>query len=205
MVSLGLVGRLAARAGTIDYNYQTTLKLASGTDSLGLNGAVFDFQVDVSSSAVFTNQFMYPGLTMNNDATVTVTGASVAADNGTFNLPQLTFYPSYEGGYSDFFTTSGNQIYLDLPGGDVLLDFTATPTAAGLGANVGDTVNLADFGTSSESYSWFASNGATKYSQTDTSASATPATPVSPVPEPSDLALVVTGLCGLAVLRRKPR
>jgi hypothetical protein len=203
MITLGLMGGIAGRADTILYDYRTTLSLNSGTDTLGLNGAVLNLEVDVSSSAVYSTQFGFPAVVMNDDASVTISGSSDAADNGTFDLPLLTFYPFYEGYVANLFTASGNQVVLSLPvGGTLLLDLSTEPTSTGSTEQSGDTVKLTDFGpTVSDDGKFYGSNGNT-YAQIDPTVSATI---VSSAPEPNGLALVLTGLCGLAGLSRSRR
>jgi hypothetical protein len=160
---IGLSAR--ANAGLIGYDYKTTLALTSGSDTLGLNGATIEVKVDVSSTAVYATRFGFPEVPMNNDATVTVTGASVAANNGTFSLPQLSFYPTFAG----LFTEPGGAGAVETfpVGGSLTLQINTVPTAHGSLAHVGDTVNILDFApATSQNLTLTGTNGS--YSQNNT-------------------------------------
>lgn len=198
LAALGLMAAMAGRAdATIFYNYATTLELASGTDALGLNGATLDVQANVSSSAVYITRFGFPAVIMNNDATVTISGDSIAADNGTFALPQLAFYPTFAGLFAD---PSGVAAIVTLPtGGSLTLQINTFATATGALEVSGNTVKLSDFGpATSEDDQLTGSNGAL-YNQTDTSVTAT----ASATPEPGTFVLLGSGLLAFGVMRMR--
>jgi hypothetical protein len=195
LATLGVVAAMAGRAdaATIFYDYTTTLSLASGTDALGLNGATVDVQVDVDSSAVYANRFGLPAVVMNNDATVTISGASVGANDGTFALAQLAFYPSFAGLFGD---PGGVADTVTLVGGTLTLQINTVATGTGGAEIIGNTVQLSDFGpATSQNLQLPASNG-DFYNQNNTSVTATTA------PEPATLGLVFASFCGLGLLRR---
>jgi hypothetical protein len=195
LATLGVVAAMAGRAdaATIFYDYATTLSLASGSDALGLNGATMDVQVDVDSSAVYVNRFGLPAVVMNNDATVTISGASVGANDGTFALSQLAFYPSFAGLFAD---PGGVAATVTLVGGTLTLQINTQATGTGGSEIIGNTVQLSDFGpATSQNLQLGASNGDV-YNQTNTSVTATLA------PEPATLGLVFASFCGLGLLRR---
>jgi hypothetical protein len=198
LAALGLIVGMAGRADadTIYYNYQTTLSLASGTDALGLDGAVIDIQVDVSSSSVYINRFGYAAVVMNDDATITISGSSNASNNGTFSLPLEAFYPTFAGLFTD---PGGVHEAVTLPVGGTLtiLDNTIA-TATGAGESVGNTIQLLDFGpATSQNLQMQGSNGAL-YNQSSTSVTAS----LTPTPEPATLGLVFASFCGLGLVRR---
>jgi hypothetical protein len=198
LATLGVVAGTAARAnaGTIFYDYTTTLSLASGTDALGLNGAVVDVKVDVDSSSVYITRFGYPAVIMNNDATVTITGSSNAANNATFALPQLAFYPSFAGLFTD---PAGLAAQVTLPIGGVLnLQINTNETATGSAEIAGNTVNVLDFGPATSEALQLSDNNNAVYNQVNPTVTAT----LSAVPEPATLGLALASLVGLGLARR---
>ena len=184
----------SADAGTIQYQFSTTLSLSSGSDDGGLDGAAFKINVSVDSSGVYVDSFGNPAIPMNNDATVTISGSSQASNNGTFQLPQLAFYPSFAGLFSH--PDGIAPLHTLTVGGDLRIRLFANPSATGAGAVVGQTVSLSDFvPATSGGYPW--STPTANYNQVNTILSAT-LTP-STVPEPSSLALLGLGAVGLAI------
>ena len=180
-----------ANAGTINYTYSTTLSFSSGADDAGLDGASAIIKVSVDASAIYGELFGYPAVPMNDDATVTISGSSQAANNGTFKLPQLTFFPSFAG-----FFEIGLKPVTTLPvGGDLEMSLSTNPSSAGAGVTVGQTVSLLDFvPATSKNNQW--TTPTANYDQLGTILSATTA---SAVPEPSSLALFGMGAVGLAI------
>ena len=184
----------SADAGTIQYQFSTTLSLSSGSDGGGLDGAAFNINVSVDSSGVYVDSFGNPAIPMNNDATVTISGSSQASNNGTFQLPQLAFYPSFAG----LFTHPDGiaPLHTLAVGGDLRIRLFTNPSATGAGATVGQTVSLSDFvPATSSGYPW--ATPTASYTQVNTTLTAT-LTP-STVPEPSSLALLGLGAVGLAI------
>jgi hypothetical protein len=199
LAAIGLIAMAGrADAGTILYNYETTVSFAAGTDALGLDGATLDIQVDVSSDAIYINRWGYAAVIMNNDATVTISGASIAANDGTFALPQLDFYPSFAGLFGD---PTGLATTVNLPvGGSLLLQINTIATETGGAEVAGNTVMLSDFGpAASHSYILDATHGA--YDQVNATATATGGT-ATLTPEPATLGLVFASFCALGLLRR---
>jgi hypothetical protein len=195
LATLGVVAAMAGRAdaATIFYDYATTLSLASGSDALGLNGATLDVQVDVDSSAVYINRFGLPAVVMNNDATVTISGASIGANDGTFALSQLAFYPSFAGLFTD---PGGIAPVVTLVGGTLTLQINTQATGTGGAEAIGNTVQLSDFGPATSQNLQLTGSDGPLYNQTNTSVTATTS------PEPATLGLVFASFCGLGLLRR---
>jgi hypothetical protein len=182
---IGGVGRVEAGM-TISYEYETTLTLASGTDTLGLNGATLDIKVDVSSGAVYVSRFGFPAVVMNDDATVTISGSSIPSNDGMFALSPSAFAPTFAGLFDE---PSGLNLTLSLPvGGTLELDINTNPSVHGSGVKVGDTVNILDFApATSKGLTFTASNA--EYNQVNPTVTAT----LSAVPEPSSAVLASIG------------
>ena len=157
-----------------------------------------DVKVDVDSTAVYTNRFGYPAVVLNNDATLTITGSSISANNTTIALPQLAFYPSFAGLFTD---PGGNANVSTLPsGGSITLQINTVATTHGAAARVGDTVSLADFAPATSALEPLSGSDGTTYNQVNTSIRAA----LSPVPEPSSFVLrALAGLSGLIVSRSR--
>jgi hypothetical protein len=197
--ALALIAGTAGRAdaSTITYEYQTTLSLASGTDTLGLNGAFLNIQVDVDSSALYVNRFGLPAVIMNNDATLTISGSSIASNNGTFALPQLAFYPTFAGLFAD---PAGVAATVTLPvGGALTLQANTFATATGASEAIGNTINVLDFApATSQGLQFYSSGNAAQYDQVNP----TVIDGIAAVPEPASVTLVLASLVGLGFMRR---
>jgi MYXO-CTERM domain-containing protein len=130
---------------------------------------------------------------MNNDVTVTITGAtSASGNNGTYTLPQTAFFPRFAG----LFAVNGSFLSVSLStGGQLQLDMETIPTAHGSGVQAGDTVNVLDFAPATSHNFPFQAGivAATTYNQT----TSITATQVSSAPEPASLTLLATGVIGL--------
>jgi hypothetical protein len=186
-----------ADAGFIDYTYTTTLALALGTDSAGLAGAKIVIDAKFDTNAVYIDSFGNPAVLANSGATSTISGSSIAANNGTFALPQLAFYATFAG---LFLYPDGIPPTLTLPvGGTLDPNLSTISTAHGGAVVVGDTVNILDFAPArSSGLPWQGSNGA--YAQVNPTVSAVLVN--AAVPEPSSFALCgIAGVIGLAVAR----
>lgn len=205
-LTVGLAGK--ASAGTILYTYTTTLSLASGTNSSGLNGAKAEIDVSVDTNTVYVSRFGFPAAIANSGATITISGDSIAINNGTFALPQLAFYATFAGMFTE---PGGVDPSLTLPSGNLLFASTFTnPTAHGSVASVGDTVNLLDFVPATTNSTNWTVDGTSTYSQSNTTITAALADP-SDVPEidpGSALSAIALLGCGASILsgrrRRKP-
>jgi len=181
-------------ADTITYDFLAVLSQAqfSGPDTAGLIGATVDVKASVDANAQYIDSFGFPAVVMNNDATITISGASVAVNNGTFQLPLEAFYPSFAGLFTH---PAGFFQQFNLPGGGLLtLQLNTFPTASGSGAAIGDTVNVLDFAPASSTLPVWDVDGNALYNLNDVSVTAT-----TSVPEPSTLALAGLGVVGLAV------
>jgi hypothetical protein len=190
-----------ADAGYIDYTYTTTLTLVSGTDSAGLGGAKIVVDAKVDTNAVYIDRFGYPAVVANSGATSTISGSSIAANDGTFALPQLAFYATFAGLFLD---PDGIPPTLTLPvGGTLDPNLSTISTAHGGAVVIGDTVNILDFAPArSQGLFWEGSNGV--YAQVNPTVSA--ALVNAAVPEPSSLALCgIAGLSGLGYAWRRRR
>jgi hypothetical protein len=183
------------RADIITYEYKTSLSLSSGTDALGLNGATVDIKVDVSSSEGYGAIGFVVGLLMNNDATITISGSSIVANNVTLALPQEVFFPTSVPTSAGLFTLAAQAQVTSLPvGGSLTTDLRTFPTTHGSAVLPGDTVNILDFApATSQGFAFSGSNGAI-YSQVNPTVTATQSTAV---PEPASLTLLAIGGVGL--------
>jgi hypothetical protein len=187
-----------ADAGFIDYTYTTTLTLASGTDSAGLGGAKIVIDAKFDTNAVYIDSLGYPAVLANSGATSTISGSSIAANNGTFALPQLAFFATFAG---LFLYPDGIPPTLTLPvGGTLDPNLNTISTPHGGAVVVGDTVNILDFAPArSAGQFWDGSDGVV-YAQVNPTVSASLVNAV--VPEPSSFALcVIAGVIGLAGAR----
>ncbi|BDC48866.1 hypothetical protein F183_A11820 [Bryobacterales bacterium F-183] len=190
-------------ADNISYTYETTLKKYPGSvDGEGLDGARITVNATVNDSAVYQDFFGMPGVRMNNGATLTVSGASVAANNGTFVMPKLIFLP----GFSGLFTLFGATPLVMLGSGGMFdMRTNSFPTAEGALAVVGDTVSLDHFAPAvSRDIVMFSSD--TTFYASDTSISAVLVAGPDPaaVPEPAVYGLLAVA-AGLPMLARRRR
>jgi PEP-CTERM motif len=193
-----------ADAGFIDYTYTTTLTLDSGTDSAGLGGAKIVIDAKFDTNAVYIARFGDPAVLANSGATSTISGSSIAANNGTFALPQLAFYATFAGLFLD---PDGNPPTLTLPvGGTLDTNLTTISTVHGGSVVVGDTVNILDFAPArfpTPVPFWQGSNEVF-YAQVNPTVSAVLVN--AGVPEPSSFALTgIAGLIGLGIAWRRRR
>jgi hypothetical protein len=194
----GMAGR--ADATTILYDYKTNLSLSSGSDVFGLVGALLDIKVDVSSTAHYITHGALPLVVMNNDATITISGSSIPSNNGTFALPQLAFYPTYAGLYTD---PAGAAPSVTLPvGGTLNFSLKTNPTAQGSSEFIGQPVNILDFAPATSATQQFnESTGSAFYNQVNPTMTASSVT--ASVPEPASVSLVAISLGALGLLRRR--
>lgn len=189
----------SASANSLIYNYTTTLSLQAGPDILGLDGALLSITVDVDSGAVYIDRFGYPSVIMNNDATLTISGSSIPSNNGTFAFPQLAFYPSFAGLFTD---PAGADPVVSLPvGGSLTFALNSNATLTGSSALVGNTIDILDFGPATSRDSEFGGDSA-QYGETNTNITVSM---TSATPEPGSLALVLSSLAGLSLLVRRKR
>jgi hypothetical protein len=193
-----------ADAGFIDYTYTTTLALALGTDSAGLVGAKIVIDARFDTNAVYIDSFGDPAVLANGGATSTISGSSIAANNGTFALPQLAFYATFAGLFLD---PDGIPPTLTLPvGGTLDPNLTTISTVHGGSVVVGDTVNILDFAPArfpTPAPFWQGSDGVF-YAQVNPTVSAVLVN--AGVPEPSSFALTgIAGLIGLGIAWRRRR
>jgi len=185
------------QAGIITANYTTTLRLVSGADAGGLNGATLNIYAEFDDSGVFTNKFGYPALDSLTHV-ITIASASVPASNGVFTDPSgLTYYPTY---YNSFETGVGTF----LTAGPLTL--VAMETAPGSVVPViGDTISVDNFNTTSFSPRGLNMKAADSSEYSWAADSTLTITRV--VPEPSSLALFGFGACvaAIGVARRRRR
>ena len=208
LAALGMIMGLSVRAeaGTIFYAYTTTLATSSGSNTDGLNGARIEIDASVDTSATYISRFVsLPAVVMNNSATIMISGASVGVNNGTFSLAQLAFYPTFAGLFTD---PGGVGPFFNLPSGSVLTaQINTVPTAHGALVNIGNTVNILDFAPATSQNLAFSTNSGTVYAQTNTTITATLASP-SDVPEidpGSALSAIALLGCGVSMMRNRNR
>ena len=188
------------QAAVITAEFTTTLKLVSGGDAGGLDGASLNIYAEFDDAGVFVNKFGFPALDALNHA-ITISSASVPASNGVFSDPDgLTYFPAF---FNSFFSNVG----LFLKVGPLFIILMETGPGSVV-PSIGDTISVDNFNTTSfdprnenmigvdgSSYSWAADSTLTINGS------------VAAVPEPSSLAIFGIGayVAGIGAARRRQR
>jgi hypothetical protein len=197
---LGLGGVCGA---AIIADYTVDVQSVVGLDPLGLSESTWNFMFDFSDTATYIDRFGFPAVDALSDS-LTISGASVATSNGVYTEPVgIGFYPTFSSGqFHRGGPSNGNARYTI--GSDTLtLIALVDPT---IGANIGDTISVADFGTTLTSGIDYHATVRDSITFQDTDylfsnlrSSITQTT----VPVPAAIYLLGAGFVGIAGLRRK--
>ena len=197
----GLAGMATdAHALLIEYNYETTLSLRFGEDRSGLDGATISTTAFIDVSSRYEDLFGYPAVPTLKES-VTITGSSVAANNGTYHFANnLIFYATFaglwDGGtFADFTLGDGEELRTH---------YRTNPSEDGATVEAGDYVHLSQFTpATSIDATWvllgYSAGSFTYYNQLNSKVTAS----FVQVPEPSTFALFGIGLVGVALMRRR--
>ncbi|MFK8028960.1 MAG: hypothetical protein AB8G18_01860 [Gammaproteobacteria bacterium] len=183
-----------AFAGTIVYDFVTTLELVSGPDTNGLNGATVSITASFDDSSVYVDLFGLPAIDSISHS-ITISGATVAASNGVFVDPDgLTYFPTF----SNSFETNGGAFLAVGP-----LNLVAMETGPGAVVPLlGDTISLDHFNTTDfdpRDLLMESEVGFSTYSWADNASASVAAV----VPVPAALWLMLGGLASLVGFGRK--
>lgn len=167
-----------------------------GGDALGLDGAVVSMHLTFDSSTPYTNRFGFPAIVATS-GTLTVSGASVAANNGNFAMPGVAFYPTFAGTFSE---PGGIMQKVMLGTGWLEMYTSTTPTASGNLATVGGIPLLSDFGPTTTAGDRHTGFDGTRYNQSNGFVTATAP---SSVPEPAFYGVTASAACLFLVATRR--
>lgn len=200
-VALFSVFTIAPRASATPFTvtYSGTLACVTCiTDEFGLDGATLTFTTVFDTTDVYTEIFTIPAVAALSNS-LTVSGASVSSTNGTASAPTgVLFFPTFNG---QFFSGSGG--FLNYATGVAQLQILNLIQRVD-GVNVGDPIDLNDFGTSVASLtsSQIVAGANEQYSVQNLQFSST-LLPDNAVPEPTTLLLLGTGIATAALRRRR--
>jgi hypothetical protein len=176
------------------YQFDTTLKLESGSDSDRLNGAKLSFTAIISDGATYSSQYGSPNIHVASNGW-TITGSNIdgiyVASNG------VEWTASYNGGNNaGWFSGSGGFM-----SGIADLSLVAIFHHAVTNIHVGDLVKSSDFGpliTGTQEY--LVSADSSSYNYLDNASFSV--SNASTVPLPSTLPLFIVGLFLLLLVNR---
>lgn len=131
-----------AQASVIVYSMTGNIRLVSGSDVGGLNGAQFELNTYYNDAGGYINRFGFA--TVDGNGTVTISGASNGANNTTVSFNENTgWYPTFAGNFS---SPDGLQLTFNTGDAQAFTFFgNASPTPGAGNAFVGGPIELDDF------------------------------------------------------------
>ncbi len=196
LLTMGLATGAHATTITVEMNFTLTHDTTFGPDAAGLDGALINFIAIFDGDDTYIDRFGQPAVAATSHL-FTVSGASVAATNGTYQEANgISFFPN-NGNFDGFFNGNGRGIFL--PG--------IQTSSSGLSGGsfddraVGDSINASDFLGTFPSFRTNWRNVDAGYNSSDITISAT-SDDVAPVPLPAGLPLLLGALGVFGVARR---
>ncbi|MEQ1907089.1 MAG: PEP-CTERM sorting domain-containing protein [Pirellulaceae bacterium] len=151
IVFFGFVfGGFSCATSNADFVLKVSFQLTtvSGVDTLGLNNANVSFDARFFTGTVYTSVFGIPAAETTSHS-LTITGASNAASNGTFSDPDGFLYAPSAGFEGLFIDNAANYLFYRTPtiASGLSFKFGLSLTSPPIAPIVGSYVNPTDFAT----------------------------------------------------------